>query len=215
MHSPEQHHAESTHPQESKKLVDYGRVASRIKDIQEQELKHGEDFKLNEKVLRDFAEKHSLKSKNPEQLLKFLSDKAERLAEHGLTLDDLGQDKIEKIRGEIVGEANHEKKTSLESRLTELQQTDKPLASVLEVLKQEFGESMDKETQAVISNFQSLVSPEIITDPQEREAIEVLFATQSITTFDKASFNPKNIYIIFSQPASCLSNHYKWYVSMF
>lgn len=188
MDSPEQRYTEPMNSQEAKKPVDYGRVALRIKDIQEQERKHGKDPKPDEKVLLAFAQKHSLESSNSREIIKILSLEIQALADHGLTLNDLGEDEIEGIRREIAREETHEEKTTLESRLTELQQTDKPLASVLEVLKQEFGESMDEETQAVINNFRNLISPEIIPDKDEREAIEVLFATQSITTFNKASF---------------------------
>lgn len=163
MHSLEYRDPKPSIPQETQISVDYDRVAANLKSLRENEDGEKQEADLNEQYLQD-------------------------LAAVGLDLEDLSESQVREIEIEASREEDHEGKRDFKSRLGELQKTKLPLRDVLNTLKQEFGESMDEETRVVIDNFQSLVSPSVIPDEQEREAVEILFATQSIKAFTPQSF---------------------------
>ena len=183
-------HSETQHMAKS---VDYDAAMQRVESIREKELSESPQLVANSKFLpsvvsfaqdNDFFGYHDSK----ETVLSMLQRKSDALNPLGLALSDLNEQEKESIHEELSSQLKTDVKEVLRQRLIKLQKSDLQLSEVLENLKDEFADNLDQETIAILNRFNELVSPSIISDPKEREAVEVLFATQNIGSFTEASF---------------------------
>ena len=97
-----------------------------------------------------------------------------------------------------------ESATSVFARLVQLKAEKLPLRDSLTALRLEFKNSIDKETDAVLAQFEALFSPNLIPDEKEREAVETLFFSQNVTSFTPAVFTGF-LDTIYEQPDNVIS----------
>ena len=82
------------------------------------------------------------------------------------------------------------------------------MSDSLGVIRQEFKGKIDTETDVMLRKFQELLSPELITDPTERETLEVLFIGEIGSDFENASFSGF-VQTIYDQPDDIISEETK------
>jgi len=73
------------------------------------------------------------------------------------------------------------------ARFQELVETQS-VGESLSALRDEFGEQIDEKSLTVLADFESLLSPTVITDEDEREAVEILLMTSFDGSFTRESF---------------------------
>ncbi len=171
--------------------------------------------------IHDLAEKHDFfgHADQPEEVIAFLKAKSDSLQVIGISLSELlqnstGQDRLSDELAEYIADKQDTQITekNLEStdtnnalyeRFQELQKSEGSVASMLQTLREEFGDQIDQETAAVLDKYSTLLSSQVFADPEELEAVETLFFTQS-RDFTAQSFTTF-VQTIYDEPDSAIS----------
>ena len=124
----------------------------------------------------------------PSEVIRFMETQNQILMKSGLTLSEMLSDESFRVDFTLGLKADLEDNKTKESvdtdknlntRFKELQKSGDSVASILQILKTEFAGKMDEETTAVLDKYSTLLSPQIFDDPEELEAVETIFYTQS------------------------------------
>ncbi len=207
--------------------IDTAKRAERLNTIREEEQAHTENFIDPEadiartEEIHDFAEKHGFfgHRKHAREVVALLLEKSITLDEDGISLDDFLTDQINRDRFQstlsheigkkdtteeaVSEESESDTKKLLLTRFQELQKSEGSVASMLQVLKAEFGDQIDQKTASVLDKYSTLLSSQVFADPEELEAVETLFFTQS-RDFTAQSFTTF-VQTIYDEPDSVIS----------
>ena len=113
------------------------------------------------------------------------ADDLELLESAGISSDLFAEDDVFQGANNEVGQAGLDQQIT--KRFQELVGTQTVTES-LSALRDEFGEQMDEKSLSVLADFESLLSPTVIADNEEREAVETLLVTSFDGSFTRESF---------------------------
>lgn len=207
--------------------IDTAQRAEHLREIQAQERNQPESIPDPEKSIdrvntyQRIAKDHDYwgYSEFSNEVVNFIEKESAMLLDSGVSFSEMLHDssfltdfksrlksqivmsKKEKAKNETLESTST--KEALHARFQELKKSEGSVASMLQTLREEFGDQIDQETASILDKYSTLLSSQVFADPEELEAVETLFFTQS-RDFTAQSFTTF-VQTIYDEPDSVIS----------